>query len=127
MVDETDAGATASCTNTYRESAVRTTFFKRNRVRKRRVVIATTSVVAAITAATVFLCIRPGVVAHAAALSTVNVAQAADQTERRAEVAATAMASGALVTLADRHASDAERMADASDDDLGWDYVQLRL
>jgi hypothetical protein len=41
------------------------------------------------------------------------------------------MASGALVTLADRHAADAVRMADASDDtrqdDLGWDYVQLRL
>ena len=106
---------------------MRTTFFKRNRVRKRRVAIATTSVVAAITAATVFLCIRPGVMAHAAELPSVNVAKAADQTERRAVVAAAAMASGALVTLADRHASDAERMADASDDDLGWDYVQLRL
>ncbi|MFJ5380959.1 hypothetical protein ACIPID_04755 [Cupriavidus sp. CER94] len=108
---------------------MRTTFFKRNRVRKRRVAMAATGVVAAITAATVFLCIRPGVMtdAHAAAVPAANAARAADQTERSAVVAATAMASGALVTLADRHASDAVRMADASDDDLGWDYVQLRL
>lgn len=111
---------------------MRTTFFKRNRVRKRRVAMATTAVVAAITAATVFLCIRPAVVSNARAAAVpsanaVSAARAADQTERRAVVAATAMASGALVTLADRHASDAVRMAESSDDDLGWDYVQLRL
>ncbi|GJG96054.1 hypothetical protein [Cupriavidus pauculus] len=111
---------------------MRTTFFKSNRVRKRRVAMATAAVVGAITAATVFLCIRPDVVTNAHAAAVPAVAKA-DQTERRAVVAATAMASGALVTLADRHATDAVRMADASgvadvgDDDLGWDYVQLRL
>lgn len=112
---------------------MRTTFFKSNRVRKRRVAMATAAVVGAITAATVFLCIRPDVVtnAHAAAVPVAAPAAAkADQTERRAVVAATAMASGAMVTLADRHATDAVRMADVTavgDDDLGWDYVQLRL
>ncbi len=116
----------------------RTPFFHRNRVRKRRVAMATASVVAAITAATVFLCIRPAVVvpdATAGALPVTTSARA-DQPERRAlhegqaAAAAEAMTSGALVTLADRHASDAVRMArsaDPSDDDLGWDYVQLRL
>lgn len=111
---------------------MRTTFFKSNRVRKRRVAMATTAVVGAITAATVFLCIRPGVLPAANAANATNADIAAkvaraDQTERRAAVAAEAMASGALVTLADRHATDAVRMADASEDDLGWDYVQLRL
>lgn len=112
----------------------RTPFFKSNRVRKRRVAMATTTVVAAITAATVFLCIRPAVVpAATAAALPIGAPVHADQSERRAvqegqaAVAAEAMASGALVTLADRHASDAVRMADAADDDLGWDYVQLRL
>lgn len=111
---------------------MRTTFFKSNRVRKRRVAMATAAVVGAITAATVFLCIRPDVVTNVHAAAVPAVAKA-DQTERRAVVAATAMASGALVTLADRHATDAVRMADASavadvgNDDLGWDYVQLRL
>ncbi|GAA0831840.1 hypothetical protein [Cupriavidus pauculus] len=111
----------------------RTPFFKSNRVRKRRVAGATAGVVAAITAATVFLCIRPAAVPHdAAAASPASTDTAtADRSQRRAAVAAEAMASGALVTLADRHAADAVRMADASDDtrqdDLGWDYVQLRL
>lgn len=104
---------------------MRTTFFKSNRVRKRRVATATAAVVGAITAATVFLCIRPAI------LPAANAAAPADQTERHVAtqtvVTAEAIASGAFVTLADRHASDAERMADASDDDLGWDYVQLRL
>ncbi|RZT38591.1 hypothetical protein [Cupriavidus agavae] len=100
----------------------RTPFFKSNRVRKRRVAVATGSVVAAITAATVFLCIRPEVVAQ------VQIKPVpASQSGRQAALAAEAMASGALVTLADRHARDAERMADAAEDDLGWDYVQLRL
>lgn len=116
----------------------RTPFFHSNRVRKRRLAIVTASVTAAITAATVFLCIRPVVVpdAQAASLPAVPSAYAGQtgQTGRRAsqdgQAAATvaAMASGALVTLVDRHASDAVRIADATaDDDLGWDYVQLRL
>lgn len=115
----------------------RTPFFHRNRVRKRRVAMATASVVAAITAATVFLCIRPVVVPSAmAGALPAAVSARADQPERRAMreaaagVAAVAMASGAMVTLADRHASDAVRIAEASsapEEDLGWDYVQLRL
>jgi hypothetical protein len=116
----------------------RTPFFHRNQVRKRRVAMATAGVVAGITAATVFLCIRPAVVrtAAAAALPVITAAHA-DQPERhvmregQAEAAAVAMASGAMVTLADRHASDAVRMADAfapdSADGLDWDYVQLRM
>ena len=120
---------------------MRTTFFKSNRVRKRRVAMATAAVVGAITAATVFLCIRPAMLptATAAAMPAGSVtpaksarsdrsARSGDSTGRGAAVAAEAMASGALVTLADRHARDAARMAEASnDDDLGWDYVQLRL
>ncbi|AZG12795.1 hypothetical protein EHF44_04730 [Cupriavidus pauculus] len=117
---------------------MRTTFFKSNRVRKRRVAMATAAVVGAITAATVFLCIRPAMLptATAAAMPAESVtpaksaksARSVDSTGRGAAVAAEAMASGALVTLADRHARDAARMAEASnDDDLGWDYVQLRL
>ena len=106
---------------------MRTTFFKSNRVRKRRVAMATAAVVGAITAATVFLCIRPAVLPVVNAATRAPAAVKADQAERRAAVTVEAMASGALVTLADRHASDAVRMADASDDDLGWDYVQLRL
>ncbi|MEN7529962.1 MULTISPECIES: hypothetical protein [unclassified Cupriavidus] len=99
----------------------RTPFFKSsNRVRKRRVAMAVGGVVAAITAATVFLCIRPDTPAHAST-------KPAKQVATQAAIAAEAMASGALVTLADRHARDAVRIAEASDDDLGWDYVQLRL
>lgn len=116
----------------------RTLFFKRNQVRKRRVAVATATVVASITAATVFLCLRPAVVPAAAALPMPAVAQAAhaDQTERQAvpggqAAAVLAIAPGELVTLADRHAGDAVRMAgmagEQSGDDLGWDYVQLRL
>jgi len=111
----------------------RTPFFHRNQVRKRRVAMATAGVVAGITAATVFLCIRP-VVRNAAAAALPVTAAHADQPERHAmhegQAAAVAMASGAMVTLADRHASDAVRMADTADttdDDLGWDYVQLRM
>ncbi|WP_019451068.1 hypothetical protein [Cupriavidus sp. BIS7] len=116
----------------------RTPFFHRNQVRKRRVAMATAGVVAGITAATVFLCIRPAVVPTAVAATLPVTASAhADQPERqamhegRAAAAAVAMASGAMVTLADRHASDAVRLADASAsdsaDDLDWDYVQLRM
>jgi hypothetical protein len=116
----------------------RTPFFHRNQVRKRRVAMATAGVVAGITAATVFLCIRPAVVPTAvAATLPVTTSAHADQPERqamhegRAAAAAVAMASGAMVTLADRHASDAVRLADASAsdsaDDLDWDYVQLRM
>ena len=112
----------------------RTLFFKRNQVRKRRVAIATASVVASITAATVFLCVRPAMTPAAAALplpASASAAVHADQPERQAAATALAIASGALVTLADRHANDAVRMAgvdhESSADDLGWDYVQLRL
>ncbi|MGO4761457.1 hypothetical protein AB4120_02865 [Cupriavidus sp. 2KB_3] len=117
----------------------RTLFFKRNQVRKRRVAIATVSVVASITAATIFLCVRPAVTPAAAAALPIPASASvhADQPERQAahegQAAATALAiaSGELVTLADRHASDAVRMAgvahESSADDLGWDYVQLRL
>jgi len=110
----------------------RTLFFKRNQVRKRRVAIATASVVASITAATVFLCVRPAMTPAAAALPLpASAAVHVDQPERQAAATALAIASGALVTLADRHANDAVRMAgvdhESSADDLGWDYVQLRL
>jgi len=118
-------------------SSSRTLFFKRNQVRKRRVVVATAIVVAAITAATVFLCLRPAVTQAAAPLLPIPASAHADQAERQAAhdglaaLAAVAIASGEMVTLADRHASDAVRMAGAahesSVDDLGWDYVQLRL
>ena len=117
----------------------RTPFFHRNQVRKRRVAMATAGVVAGITAATMFLCVRPTMAQAGAAALPVAASAHADQPERRAmhdgqaavAAAAVAMASGAMVTLADRHASDAVRIADASAsasaDDLDWDYVQLRL
>ena len=115
----------------------RTPFFHRNQVRKRRVAMATVGVMAGITAATLFLCVRPTMAQQGVAALPVTDSAHADQPERRAmhegqaAVAALAMASGAMVTLADRHATDAVRIADAAAsadaDDLGWDYVQLRL
>ena len=91
----------------------------------RRVVFATGGLLAALAAATVFLCIRPAIPAAEAAQSG-NLGAAA------AAAATLALDSGALVTLADRHAGDAMRIAeDGTGPDgaegLDWDYVQLRL
>ncbi|AQV92457.1 hypothetical protein BJN34_00925 [Cupriavidus necator] len=89
----------------------------------RRVVLATGGLLAALAAATAFLCIRPAIPAAEAAQSgTIGAAAAATL----------ALDSGALVTLADRHAGDAMRIAEDSTvpdgaEGLDWDYVQLRL
>ena len=90
----------------------------------RRVVLATGGLLAALAAATAFLCVRPAMPAAEAAQSgTLGAAAAA---------ATLALDSGALFTLADRHAGDAMRIADSGTppdgaDGLDWDYVQLRL
>ncbi|SPA13100.1 putative membrane lipoprotein [Cupriavidus taiwanensis] len=90
----------------------------------RRVVLATGGLLAALAAATAFLCVRPAMPAAEAAQSgTLGAAAAA---------ATLALDSGALFTLADRHAGDAMRIADSGAppdgaDGLDWDYVQLRL
>ncbi|EYS91690.1 MAG: hypothetical protein ACREYA_38075 [Cupriavidus necator] len=91
----------------------------------RRVVLATGGLLAALAAATAFLCVRPAIPAAEAAQSgTVGAAAAA--------AATLALDSGALFTLADRHAGDAMRIAQGSTpqdsaEGLDWDYVQLRL
>lgn len=114
----------------------RNLFFKRNQVRTHRVALATAALLGGLTAATVFLCVRPAVKPAAAATMPAAAQSAAHDAPRAgtggdATMANMAMESGKLVTLADRHASDAMRMAaegtGAAHDDLGWDYVQLRL
>lgn len=115
----------------------RNLFYKRNQVRTPRVALATAALLGGLTAATVFLCVQPAV-KPAAAATVPEPSTSVDQSDRKAAavdreaaMARMAMESGKLVTLADRHASDAMRMAaqsgSASNDDLGWDYVQLRL
>ena len=155
----------------------RNLFYKRNRVRTRRVALVSAVLLSAVTAATVFLCVRPMVVTATASTaasdgsgtasvtlplpSTIptelrtapppasSVSPASNSTSApaapaivdprarkaadagsSAEMATMAMDAGKLVTLADRHASDALRIASEANgahDDLGWDYVQLRL
>lgn len=157
----------------------RNLFYKRNRVRTRRVALVTAVLLSAVTAATVFLCVRPMVVTATASTAAADGSGTASvtlplpstiPTELRtapppassvsptsnssstsapaaptivdprarkaadagssAEMATMAMDAGKLVTLADRHASDALRIASEANgahDDLGWDYVQLRL
>jgi len=146
----------------------RNLFYKRNQVRTRRVAFATVALLSALTAATVFLCVRPMVTPANAASSTEASASSGNATSvtlplpstiptdlpasavpstpsstitdprarekadagTSAAMANMAMDAGKLVTLADRHASDALRIAAESSgahDDLGWDYVQLRL
>jgi len=88
-----------------------------------RAVLAATTLLAALAGATVFLCARPS----AAPVPGDGLRTAAWQTAIQA-----AMQSGELVVLADRHARDAAHIAaqvadNAGSDDLGWDYVQLRL
>ncbi|RAR99631.1 hypothetical protein [Cupriavidus alkaliphilus] len=91
----------------------------------RRVMLATGGLLAALAAATAFLCVRPAIPAAEAAQSgTLGAAAAA--------AATLALDSGALFTLADRHAGDAMRIADSGAppdgaEGLDWDYVQLRL
>ncbi|QET03038.1 MULTISPECIES: hypothetical protein [Cupriavidus] len=142
----------------------RNLFYKRNQVRTRRVALASAMLLAALTAATVFLCVRPMVTpanastaapeasagattitlplpstipstiptdlpASAPAVVDPRAGKSADAGSSAA-MATMAMDAGKLVTLADRHASDALRIASEANgahDDLGWDYVQLRL
>ncbi|MGX6569628.1 hypothetical protein [Cupriavidus necator] len=92
----------------------------------RRVVLATGGLLAALAAATAFLCIRPAVPAAEAA-------QSGSRGAATAAAAKLALDSGGLFTLADRHAGDALRIVaqgstpQGSADGLDWDYVQLRL
>jgi hypothetical protein len=92
--------------------------------RTKRVAIATAGLLAGLTAATVFLCVRPAA-APVPDHGTLGSAAAA--------AATLALESGELFTLADRHASDALRVIAQgnaphdSGEGLDWDYVQLRL
>ncbi|QYY31794.1 hypothetical protein K2O51_13300 [Cupriavidus pinatubonensis] len=91
-----------------------------------RVAVATAGLLAAIAAATAFLCMRP---ADAAA----PIARHGSLGAAAVAAATLALQSGELFTLADRHASDALRVVarqdkpDGASDALEWDYVQLRL
>jgi len=88
-----------------------------------RAVLAATTLLAALAGATVFLCARP---------SKATVPGNERHATARQTAIQAAMQSGELVVLADRHARDAAHIAaqvadGAGSDDLGWDYVQLRL
>ncbi|MGN5476775.1 hypothetical protein ACTMU2_06820 [Cupriavidus basilensis] len=95
-----------------------------------RVVVATAGLLAAIVAATAFLCMRQ---ADAAA----PVAQHGSLGAAAVAAATLALQTGELFTLADRHANDALRVVaqaqgqgqgpNGAGDALEWDYVQLRL
>ncbi|MCY1224719.1 hypothetical protein D3C81_1231830 [compost metagenome] len=98
----------------------------------RRVVLATGGLLAALAAATAFLCIRP-------AVPSVQAAEAAPATQANARGAAAkaaaatlALDAGALFSLSDRHAGDAMRIVAQGDqaeasEGLDWEHVQLRL
>ncbi|WP_454719671.1 MULTISPECIES: hypothetical protein [Cupriavidus] len=102
------------------------------------------AVLGGMAAATLFLCMRPDAAPapapHApvaaalrAAAATGTEPRAESRTESRADAmppaAELAVEAGDLGSRADRHASDALRVAQhpVPEDDLGWDYVQLRL
>ena len=104
------------------------------------------AVLGGMAAATLFLCARPDVAPHAALATPAAIRAAADthtdtRTETRTETQAgtradavppaaeLAVEAGDLGSRADRHASDALRVAQqpVREDDLDWDYVQLRL
>ncbi|WP_020205154.1 hypothetical protein [Cupriavidus sp. WS] len=108
------------------------------------------AVLGGMAAATLFLCARPDVAPHAALATPAAIRAAADthtgtrtdtHTETRTETQAgtradavppaaeLAVEAGDLGSRADRHASDALRVAQqpVREDDLDWDYVQLRL
>ncbi len=94
----------------------------------RRVVLATGGVLAALAAATAFLCIRPAVPSVQAAKAT----QANARGAARAAAATLALDAGALFSLSDRHAGDALRIVAQGDtaeasEGLDWEHVQLRL
>ncbi|WP_367394770.1 hypothetical protein [Cupriavidus sp. Agwp_2] len=101
----------------------------------RRVVLATGGLLAALAAATAFLCIRPAVPSVQAA----EAAQAAQATQvnargaaAKAAAATLALDAGALFSLSDRHAGDAMRIVAQGDtaeasEGLDWEHVQLRL
>ncbi|NOV27936.1 hypothetical protein E5S69_31115 [Cupriavidus necator] len=97
----------------------------------RRVVLATAGLLAALAAATAFLCIRP-------AMPSAQAAEAVQATPAHARGVATAAAAtlaldaGALFSLSDRHAGDAMRIVAQGDtaevgEGLDWEHVQLRL
>ncbi|MBP0631718.1 hypothetical protein [Cupriavidus sp. AcVe19-1a] len=96
-----------------------------------RVVLATGGLLAALAAATAFLCIRPAVPSVQAAEAT-QATQASARGAARAAAATLALDAGALFSLSDRHAGDAMRIvaqgatAEASEG-LDWEHVQLRL
>lgn len=98
----------------------------------RHVALATIALLSSLMAATVFLCMRPAA-APAAEVADGAAHPAMSQRANAPTAAAAAIAAGELVNLSDRHASDALRIAahdiaqNTAGDDLGWDYVQLRL
>ncbi|MBF6989094.1 hypothetical protein [Cupriavidus sp. IK-TO18] len=103
----------------------------------RRVVLATGGLLAALAAATAFLCIRPAVPAVQTAEVTqakpaTPAAQASARGAAKAAAATLALEAGALFSLSDRHAGDAMRIVAQGDtaessEGLDWEHVQLRL
>ncbi|MEM5430720.1 hypothetical protein [Cupriavidus oxalaticus] len=106
----------------------------------RRVVLATGGLLAALAAATAFLCIRPAVPAVQAAevaqatqaKQTTQAVQANARGAAKAAAATLALDAGALFSLSDRHAGDAMRIVAQGDtaeasEGLDWEHVQLRL
>ncbi|MDF3835206.1 hypothetical protein P3W85_19895 [Cupriavidus basilensis] len=99
----------------------------------KRELLSSFGVLCGLAAATVFLCARP------AAAPSVTTRPAPAPVARKLAVLAgkdlpavadLAVQAGDLGSRADRHASDALHLAAqglSPEDDLGWDYVQLRL
>lgn len=97
----------------------------------KRELLSSFGVLCGLAAATVFLCARPEA-APALRQSGASVALKPAVHTRAAPQAAVELAvqAGDLGSRADRHASDALRLAEQAagrEDDLDWDYVQLRL
>ncbi|MDW3687677.1 hypothetical protein RA280_39280 [Cupriavidus sp. CV2] len=97
----------------------------------KRELLSSFGVLCGLAAATVFLCVRPEAAPVLRQASAPVVAKPAVSTSITPQAAVElAVQAGDLGSRADRHASDALRVAEQAlgrENDLDWDYVQLRL
>jgi hypothetical protein len=97
----------------------------------KRELLSSFGVLCGLAAATVFLCVRPEAAPALRQEDGPAVRKPAALTRATPQAAVElAVQAGDLGSRADRHASDALRVAEQAsglEDDLDWDYVQLRL